>query len=820
MHEVSSRDEKKAIIVRALLPHASRVFVVDVKKQQRYHMDCLDKRGLFEALFSRRRAPFTYQFEIHTPEGDSSCENDPYAFPSLLSDNDLHIFQKGRHTEIYKILGSHPIEHHGICGTRFAVWAPNAKRVSVIGAFNNWDGRRHQMRLRKNWGVWELFIPGIESGTRYQYEILSQDNMILTKSDPYGFCFEQPPDNSSIVIDLNHFEWTDHEWLTQRSATNSLQCPLSIYEVHLGSWVKTRDTFDGNGFLNYRELAAELIPYVKSMGFSHIELLPVTEHPFYGSWGYQVTGYYAPSSRYGSPEDFKFFMNECHRQGIGIIVDWVPAHFPKDDFSLGNFDGTCLYEYKDPQKAEHKDWGTLIFDYGRNEVKNFLFANAVFWMKEYHIDGLRVDAVASMLYLDYSRRDGEWTPNRYGGRENLEAIGFLRELNSIIRQQCPGTMTFAEESTSWLGVTCPGYLGGLDFSFKWNLGWMNDTLHYLSYDPLYRKHVHTMVQFMLLYAFHEHFILELSHDEVVHGKGSLLEKMPGDDTQKFAQLRLLYGFMYGHPGKKLLFMGSEFAQRREWDHDATLEWHLLTEDAHQGVQRFVRDLNHLYHSEPALYHNDSEEWSFEWIDFHDFEHSIFSFLRKAWDGQEHLLVAVYNFTPVIRTAYRIGVPAASCYFEILNSDASAYGGSNVCNPGEIRVETIPWQDHTHSISLTLPPHAVVFLKPFQKDATGKSPVLQATPEPEKIDIKKLGPPENIATTLISRPMCPCLSTAALPYRLTSPHIDDAARADDARPHEGHVQQEILLPKSQVARPQGSKSAILQLHTSDSRKSSG
>jgi 1,4-alpha-glucan branching enzyme len=818
MHEVSSQDEKKAIVVRALLPDASQAFVVDIKQRRRYPMDCLDKRGLFEVRFSRRQKPFAYQLEIHTPERDDVCVSDPYAFPPLLSDKDLQIFQEKQHTGIYTILGSHLLEHNGVYGTRFAVWAPNAKRVSVIGAFNNWDGRRHPMRLRKKWGIWELFIPGLDAGTRYQYEILSQDEKILTKSDPYGFSFEQAPDNSSIVVDLSRFEWSDRTWLEQRAAGDFLQHPLAVYEVHLGSWLKKNDTL-ADGFLSYRELAAELIPYVKRMGFSHIELLPVAEHPFYGSWGYQVTGYYAPSSRYGCPEDFKFFVNECHRQGIGVIVDWVPAHFPKDDFSLGSFDGSYLYEHEDPIMAEHKDWGTLIFDYGRNEVKNFLLANAVFWFKEYHIDGIRVDAVASMLYLDYSRQDGEWTPNKYGGRENLEAIGFLKELNSIIRDQFPGALTFAEESTSWLGVTYPSYLGGLNFSFKWNLGWMNDMLHYLSHDPLYRKRVHTMVQFMLLYAFHEHFILELSHDEVVHGKGSLLGKMPGDKAQKFANLRLLYGFMYGHPGKKLLFMGSEFGQRQEWNHDASLAWELLTEPSHQGLQRFVCDLNHLYRAQPALYHNDSEEWSFEWIDFHDFEHSVFSFVRKAWDGEEHLLVAVYNFTPVTRDAYRIGVPCADYYCELLNSDAAAYGGNGVCNPGKLKVEPGPWQDQAHSICLTLPPLGVVFLKPAWERDAEESKVIQEYAEAEPPPALKAAVSiKDTKEKVLSTPIRPSLSAAGLTQYLT-PASERKETTDDTQPPEARTGRPIL-PKSQVARPQGSKAAIMQIHEPDSRKSSG
>ena len=808
MHEFSPQKGKKAIAVRAILPEAGQVFVVDVKKQQRYPMDCLDDRGMFEAVFSRRRKFFSYQLEIHEQEGDSYRIHDAYAFPPLLSEEDLQAFQEGRHTSIYDILGSHPLERDGISGTLFAVWAPNAKRVSVIGAFNHWDGCRHLMNLRTPWGVWELFIPGIEAGTHYQYEILSQDDHILTKSDPYAFCFEQPPDNSSIVVEMNHFEWDDHAWLDQRAAVDPLQTPLSVYEVHLGSWLKKAET-GGDGFLSYRELAEELIPYVESMGFSHIELLPVAEHPFYGSWGYQVTGYYAPSSRYGSPEDFKFFVNECHRRGIGVIVDWVPAHFPKDDFSLAGFDGSALYEHEDPKMAEHKDWGTLIFDYGRPEVKSFLLANAVFWFKEYHIDGIRVDAVASMLYLDYSRQDGEWAPNKYGGRENLDAVEFLKELNAIIHTQFPGAISFAEESTSWLGVTYPSYLGGLNFSFKWNLGWMNDILHYLSHDPLHRKRVHTMVQFALLYAFHEHFILELSHDEVVHGKGSLLGKMPGEEAQKFANLRLLYGFMFGHPGKKLLFMGCEFGQRREWDHDSSLEWDLLADPSHQGLQRFVCDLNHLYRAEPALFHNDSEEWSFEWIDYHDFEQSVFSFVRKAWNGEEQFILAIYNFTPVAREEYRIGVPCADYYREALNSDAEIYGGSNVRNISKIPVEAIPWQERSHSISLTLPPLGVIFLQPVWGS------------EDELLILQK--PETEAQKSELSSPILPLSHECkAEPTQELLLPANEFRTSSETTQHRGADIKEAnaILPQSRLARPQGSKAAIMQQLDRDTRKSSG
>ena len=546
---------------------------------------------------------------------------------------------------------------------------------------------------------------------------MTQSGEKSTKSDPYGVYFEQAPNNTSIVTNVNHFEWDDRRWLNERAEHAPESSPISVYEVHVGSWLKKPDGKDG--FLSYRELAEELIPYVKKMGFTHLELLPIAEHPFYGSWGYQVTGYYAPSSRYGTPQDFKYFINECHRQGIGVIVDWVPAHFPKDEFSLGAFDGTYLYEHADPRMGEHKDWGTLIFDYGRDEVKNFLLANALFWFDHYHIDGIRVDAVASMLYLDYSRREGEWVPNKHGGRENLEAIAFLKELNALIHKRFPGTMSIAEESTSWLGVTYPTYLGGLEFTFKWNLGWMNDILHYLSHDPAHRKFVHTMVPFTLHYAFHEHFMLSLSHDEVVHGKGSLLAKMPGDDWQKFANLRLLYGFMFGHPGKKLLFMGAEFGQWKEWNHDRSLEWSLLQYQPHQGIQRFVCDLNHLYTSEPALYRDDTAAQCFEWIDYHDYGNSVFSFIRKTVGHEWRFVVFICNFTPVTHEGYRVGVPTDSSYRERINSDAQQYGGQNIGNVDGCSAEPIPWQQQPYSITLTIPPLSVLILQPVPKEDLAK-----------------------------------------------------------------------------------------------------
>ncbi|GAK52887.1 1,4-alpha-glucan-branching enzyme [Candidatus Moduliflexus flocculans] len=724
MRSLPTEGKRGSLTVRALLPGMDNASIYDPHRQKRYPMTRIHEAGLFEKTFANRKKPFPYEIEVLNGHGEPHRFFDPYAFPSLLSADALSAFLSDAAYDIYESLGCHFREVDGVNGALFAVWAPNAKGVSVIGDFNNWNGLRHPMRLLKKWGVWELFLPDVKEGDRYQYQIVTAQGEKIQKSDPYGFAFELPPSNKTIVTALHDFPWEDANWLEQRKQYTPLKSPISTYEVHLGSWMKHAG--EDNRFLTYRELAETLIPYIKELGFTHIELMPVAEHPFYGSWGYQVTGYYAPSSRYGTPADFMFFVNECHRAGIGVLMDWVPAHFPRDSFALGEFDGGNLYEHADPNMAEHKDWGTLIFDYGRNEVKNFLIANALFWLNTYHIDGIRVDAVASMLYLDYSRKEGEWTPNKYGGRENLDAVEFLKELNLVIHHDFPGVMTLAEESTSWLGVTYPTYIGGLNFTFKWNLGWMNDMLHYLSHDPIYRKFVHTMVPFALLYAFHEHFVLELSHDEVVHGKGSLLNKMPGDDVSKFANLRLLYGFMFGHPGKKLLFMGGEFGQWREWDHDSNLEWHLLQYAPHQGLQRFVRDLNHLYLSEPALYLDDIEERCFEWIDYHDFERSIFSFMRKAYNHGQHTVICIYNFTPVARYEYRLGVPSAGYYQEILNSDAAEYDGNGLRNHF-CHAEPIPWHQQPYSVTLTLPPLSAIMLKPVG-DRLPEAPIIEAKAE--------------------------------------------------------------------------------------------
>ena len=616
---------------------------------------------------------------------------------------------EGTHYRNYEKLGSHIRVVDGVRGVHFAVWAPNAKRVSVIGDFNQWDGRRHPMRLHSGAGIWEIFIPGLREETVYKFEIKwRRFGFITHKTDPYAFYFERRPKTGAIVYDINQYHWRDDEWMQQRKARNGLDAPLSIYEVHLGSWMRAPE--EGDRYLTYRELAHKLVEYVKQMGYTHIELLPVTEHPYGGSWGYQTVGYYAPTSRHGEPQEFAYFVDYCHRNGIGVILDWVPAHFPKDGHGLAYFDGTHLYEHSDPRKGEHQDWGTLIFNYGRNEVRNFLLGNALFWLEKYHIDGLRVDAVASMLYLDYSRKEGQWVPNIHGGRENLEAVDFIKQFNELVHLNHPGVVTFAEESTSWPLVSRPTYDGGLGFDFKWNMGWMNDTLKYFSMDPIDRKFHHGKLTFSLMYAFNENFVLPLSHDEVVHGKRALLDKMPGDAWKKFANLRALYGYMYGHPGKKLLFMGGEFGQWIEWNHQRSLDWHLLGYDSHRQLLDYVKDLNSLYASEPSLYEVDFEHTGFQWIDFQDANGSTIAFMRKARNADDYLIFAL-NFTPVPRMGVRLGVPEEVFYKELLNSDASVYGGSNMGNSGGVTARAEEWAGWPCSIEVTLPPLAVVVLKP-------------------------------------------------------------------------------------------------------------
>ncbi len=626
---------------------------------------------------------------------------------SLFTDYDIYLFKEGKHFSLYNKLGAHRVHEKGREGTYFSVWAPNAESVSVIGDFNGWNAETH--RLQGRWdesGVWEGFIPNIGQGELYKYHIVSRNHgYAVDKGDPFGYFCESPPKTSSIVWDLQ-YEWKDSSWLDARKAHNSLDSPWAVYEIHLGSW---RWNVEENRPLTYRELAHSLTDYIKEAGFTHVEFLPVMEHPFYGSWGYQITGYFAPTSRYGSPQDLMYLIDTLHQNGIGVILDWVPSHFVSDEHGLVYFDGTHLYEHADPKKGFHPEWGSYIFNYGRNEVKSFLISNTLFWLEHYHVDGFRVDAVASMLYLDYSRKEGEWIPNKYGGRENLEAIEFLKNLNEEVYGRYPDVQTIAEESTAWPMVSKPTYLGGLGFGMKWNMGWMHDTLSYFSVDSVFRKYHQDQISFSIWYAFNENFILPLSHDEVVHGKGSLIEKMPGDDWQKFAGLRLLFGFMYSHPGKKLLFMGGEFGLRDEWSHESSLDWHLLQYPSHSGVQKWIRDLNALYRNEQALFRGDFSQDGFEWIDLHDSEQSTLTFVRKDLDGNELILVTC-NFTPLVRNNYRIGVPKKGFWKEICNSDAKDYGGSGQGNLGGVSTVPVPFHGREYSISVTLPPLAILFFK--------------------------------------------------------------------------------------------------------------
>ncbi|MDF1529238.1 MAG: 1,4-alpha-glucan branching protein GlgB [Sedimenticola sp.] len=647
--------------------------------------------------------PEHYQLRRIDTQGNITIFYDPYSFSPQIADYDLHLFAEGRHLHLYNILGSHCKSVHGISGIHFAAWAPNAQRVSVIGDFNNWDGRRHPMQSRGETGVWELFIPGIECSALYKYELLNRDSHeILTKTDPYAQQMEQRPKTASVTPTLSTFIWQDQNWLEERRTYDWLHNPISIYECHLGSW--QRD--ENNHFLNYREIAHRLVAYAKDTGFTHIQLLPITEHPLDASWGYQTTGYFAATSRFGSPDDFRYFINYCHEHSIGVILDWVPAHFPKDEHGLARFDGSALYEHEDPRRGEHRDWGTLIYNYGRKEVKNFLLASAVFWLDEYHIDGLRVDAVASMLYLDYSREEGDWLPNQHGGNENLEAIEFLRELNTVTHERHPGTVIIAEESTAWPQVTRPVHLGGLGFSMKWNMGWMHDTLNYMCRDPIYRHYYHDQLTFGLLYSFTENFVLPFSHDEVVHGKRSLLYRMPGDEWQRFANLRLLYTYLFTYPGKKLLFMGCEFGQGDEWNHDKALDWHLLQYPLHAGIQKLISDLNRLYKTQTALHTYDFDNEGFEWINCHDTDQSVLSYMRKA--GNETILV-ILNFTPVVRYNYRIGIPGSSNYTVLFNSDSSFYAGSNTGSSSVLTADNKSWLEQPASLCLDLPPLAGLIL---------------------------------------------------------------------------------------------------------------
>ncbi len=627
---------------------------------------------------------------------------------AFLTDFDRYLLGEGSHERTYEKMGAHLIELDGQPGVHFAVWAPNARQVFLMGDFNGWHGESHPLHASES-GIWTLFVPDLAEYTVYKYRIVAQNGESFDKADPYGLAMEQRPRTASVVVNLDRYAWGDADWVSRRAEHQALDKPISIYELHLGSWRKVPDEKWGSRYLSYRELVAELIPYVVEMGYTHIELLPITEHPLDASWGYQVLGFYAPTSRFGTPEDLMYFIDQCHQHNLGVILDWVPAHFPKDGSGLNYFDGTHLYAHADPRQGEHQDWGTLIFNYGRNEVRAFLISNALFWLDKYHFDGLRVDAVASMLYLDYSREEGQWVPNEYGGRENLAAISFLRKMNEVVHGVFPGVLTIAEESTAWPMVSRPTYTGGLGFSLKWNMGWMHDTLKYMSKDPIHRAYHHHDLTFSLLYAFNENFVLPLSHDEVVHGKGSLLNKMAGDEWQKFANLRAYYGFMWGHPGKKLLFMGSEFAQWQEWNFNTGLEWAALTAPNHEGVQRLVKDLNQLYQQEPALYENDFEWTGFAWLDANDSANSTLSFIRKAKSSADFIVV-ISNLTPVPRLGYRVGVPKPGYYREILNSDSEHYWGSNMGNGGGQTTEDIPMHGQPHSLALTLPPLATIMLK--------------------------------------------------------------------------------------------------------------
>jgi 1,4-alpha-glucan branching enzyme len=700
-------DGKPALLIRTLRPGASDVQLVTGDRM--FGMQRRRPDGLFEATvpLEGRAEDFAYRFRVR--EGAVTRDViDPYQFGQVLTDFDLHLFGEGTHYRAWEKLGAHRLTIGAVTGVHFAVWAPNAQRVSVIGDFNHWDGRTHVMRRLVPSGIWEIFVPDLADGDGYKFEIRTTAGHLLHKADPYARRFEVPPNTASIIWTDGRYEWRDQDWLRDRVASDTWrERPMSIYEVHPGSWRRVPE--EGNRFQTYRELAASLVPYVREMGYTHIELMPIMEHPFSGSWGYQVIGFFAPTSRFGTPDDLRFFVDECHHHGIGVILDWVPGHFPKDRHGLAQFDGTSLYEHADPRKGEHQDWGTLIFNYGRNEVRSFLFSNALFWLEEFHLDGLRVDAVASMLYLDYSRTHGEWIPNQYGGRENLEAVAFLQQLNTLTHASAPGTVTIAEESTAWPAVSRPVYVGGLGFTYKWNMGWMHDMLQYIREDPVHRRWHHGQITFSMLYAFTENFILPFSHDEVVHGKGSMLAKMPGDVWQKHATLRALYGYMFGHPGKKLMFMGAEFGQWREWNYDASLDWHLLDEELHEALRQWVQDLNHTYQRERSLHEIDFDGSGFRWIDCQDNENSVVSLIRRARDPHDFTVI-VTNFTPVPRPGYRLGVPEGGWYRELLNSDSERYGGSNMGNAGGVHTEAIPAHGFDQSISLTVPPLGFLLLK--------------------------------------------------------------------------------------------------------------
>ena len=698
--------DEKGVVVRASLPQARRAWVRRRGAARAHEMRPLDGHGLFEARIGRRK-PFDYVIELQAG-GEIEAIEDPYRFGPLLGDVDAHLIAEGTHVQLWKVLGARCRAVEGVAGTSFAVWAPNARRVSVVGDFNAWDGRRHPMRKRVECGVWELFVPAVEHGARYKYEIEGASGGLLPlKSDPLARYAEVRPDAASVVWNGEPPAWSDAGWMRERAARQRTDAPISIYEVHLGSW--RRD--EAGHPRTYRELADELLPYVRELGFTHVELLPVTEHPFDGSWGYQATGMFAPTSRYGTPDDFRAFVDRAHALELGVILDWVPGHFPNDPHGLAFFDGTHLYEHGDPRRGWHPDWNTLIYNLGRREVANFLIASALYWLEEFHIDALRVDAVASMLYLDYSRRPGEWIPNAHGGNENVEAIAFLRRLNETVFARDDGATTIAEESTAWPMVSRPVEAGGLGFGYKWNMGWMHDTLRYFAYDPIYRRYHQNDVTFSLVYAFSENYVLPLSHDEVVHGKRSLLGKMPGDRWQRFANLRTLLALTFAHPGKKLLFMGAELGATLEWDHDSQLEWGLAGDPLHAGIRHLVQDCNELYRNEPALHRLDAEPAGFAWIDFQDASASVLAFARLAGDAGESHCIVVMNATPLVRRGYRIGALRAGTYAEALNTDSAFYGGSNVGNGGSIRTRSLPAHGHAQSLELTLPPLSILVLRP-------------------------------------------------------------------------------------------------------------
>ena len=697
----------KEFVIRAIQPAADKIEIVSKKLKHSVAMNRIHSDGLYEAIIEASNY-FDYELKITYHTGDVWTVRDPYNFSPVLSEYDTYLFNEGNHHRIYEKMGAHIIKHDNCDGTHFSVWAPEAVRVSVVGNFNSWDGRVHQMRMLGSSGVWEIFIPKIGEGELYRFEIKTKFGSTILKSDPYAFLTEVRPANSSIVYKVeDKHSWKDSIWMNKRENTNWLEKPVSVYEVHLGSWMRKGE--NGKEFLTYSELAEKLTEYVKNNNYTHIELMPVAEHPLDESWGYQVTGYFSATSRFGNPEELMYLIDKLHQNDIGVILDWVPGHFPKDAHGLGRFDGTAVYEHMDPKQGEHTDWGTYIFNYGRNEVKNFLITNALYWLDKFHIDGLRVDAVASMLYLDYSRKSGEWIPNKFGGRENLEAVEFLKYFNTLAHQYYPGILTIAEESTAWGGVSKPVYLGGLGFSMKWNMGWMNDSLEYIQKDSIYRKYHQNSLTFSLMYAFSENFMLVLSHDEVVHGKKSIIDKMPGEFWQKFANLRLFTAYSYAHPGKKLMFMGQEIGQWKEWNCKQSLDWHLTEYEPHSKIQGFISDLNKVYKENPALWEIDFNYEGFEWIDFRDSENGIISFVRKGKE-EEELMVCIFNFTPIPRQDYRIGVPKSGYYKEVLNSDSDKYWGSNVGNYGGMWAENIPWQGKWHSMAVTIPPLGALFFK--------------------------------------------------------------------------------------------------------------